>query len=247
MNRGNDNANSQPRVLTRVESHDKILKLLDNKRRGKILDVPCGEGALASKIKLLGFDIHCCDIDTKLFRLDDIEIKEGNLNEVLPYSNELFDYIICVAGLHRIHRLGHAINEFYRLLVPGGELIVSFPNYANFEHRLKFLFTGSLSKSVNRMVFHQHFSEHPDAHFRHLLLYPQLYFALESVGFETLGVFGDKFKRKSLFLSPFIFFIMTLGFLAPNEIKTKYRLRETTSTTMLLGGNNLIVTAKRPF
>jgi len=246
MNQNSSDRQSQPQAITRQESHDRVLEFLQSKKRGKLLDVPCGQGALASRIKHLGFDVSCCDIDVKLFKLDHIEIKEGNLNESLPYPDSAFDYVVCVAGIHRVHRMNKAILEFYRLLVPGGELIISFPNYGNLNHRLRFLFSGSISRSVNRMAFHQHFSEHPDTHFRSLLLYPQIYYALDAVGFKITGITGDSFRPRSIFLLPLMFLIATVGFLSPKKKKEEYRLRETTSMAVLLGGNNLIVSARKP-
>jgi SAM-dependent methyltransferase len=232
-----------PEALTRIESHDKVIKLLSTKKRGRILDIPCGHGALAIRLRALGFEVSCADIDTKLFEVDALEVMECNLNDTLPYDGNSFDYIACVAGIHRVHRLSEAIEEFNRILVPGGELIISFPNYATLERRIKFLLTGSISKSVDRMAFHTHYSEHADSHFRHLLLFPQIFFALSKAGFQITGVAGDKFKWKALCYFPFIASLWIAVRLLPKKIKNKYVLHKTSSIDILLGGNNLIVTA----
>lgn len=237
----NSRLTSEP--LTRVESHDTVIEIFARKRRGTVLDIPCGQGALAIRLRALGFDVSCADIDPALFRAEGIEVAEANLNEPLPYPDASFDYIACIAGIHRVHRLHAALKEFNRILAPHGQLVISFPNYSNIGRRLKFLLTGSISKSVDRMAFHHQHVSNPDAHYRHLLLFPQIYFAMEAAGFRITDARGDKFKWKSLALFPVILTIKMLGALASRKTRNKYRLRETASSDILLGGNNLVLTA----
>ena len=165
--------------------------------------------------------MSCADIDPALFKAEGIQITKTNLNEPLPYPTASFDYIACIAGIHRVHRLHSALKEFNRILAPHGQLVISFPNYSNIGRRLKFLLTGSISKSVDRMAFHEQHASTPDAYYR---------------------VKGDKFKRKSLMLLPIILTIKVIASLMPRKTGDKYRLRETASNDVLLGGNNLILT-----
>jgi hypothetical protein len=96
------------------------------------------------------------------------------------------------------------------------------------------------------MAFHERHTEHADSRFRHLLLFPQVYFALEKAGFRVTDVDGDRFKRKALCYFPFIAALWIAVRLLPAKLNDKYLLRETSSTSILLGGNNLIVTAVKP-
>lgn len=238
-----ENSQLAPEALTWIESHDRVVELFAHKKRGTVLDIPCGHGALAVRLKSLGFDVSCADIDPALFKAEGIQITKTNLNEPLPYPTASFDYIACIAGIHRVHRLHSALKEFNRILAPHGQLVISFPNYSNIGRRLKFLLTGSISKSVDRMAFHEQHASTPDAYYRHLLLFPQIYFAMEAAGFRITDVKGDKFKRKSLMLLPIILTIKVIASLMPRKTGDKYRLRETASSDVLLGGNNLILTA----
>ncbi len=234
-----------PKILTRKESHRKVIEIFQGKPRGKVLDIPCGQGALTSRLRDMGFDVSCCDIDAGLFRLDGIPFKQGNLNNQLPYDDASFDYIASIAGIHRVHRFPYALSEFHRILKPGGELILSFPNYSNMERRAKFLFTGTVSKIVNAMSIHEHYTDDPDALFRQLLLFPQVYFSLLKNNFTIISMAGDKLKYRSLVLLPLWFLIKILQLVASRETKDKLCLEWTSSFTMLFGGNNLIIMARK--
>ncbi|HDP24265.1 MAG TPA: class I SAM-dependent methyltransferase [Deltaproteobacteria bacterium] len=239
---------TRPEIMTRGESHRKVLHIFRKKPKGKLLDIPCGQGALAQELTGLGFDVSCCDIDSDLFLLDKSTFRQGNMNQKLPYENSSFDYIACIAGLHRIHRFEYAISEFHRLLVPGGELIVSFPNYSNMERRVKFLLTGSVSKVVNQMAIHKRYTDDPDALFRQILIFPQVYFALKRNDFDLLDFCGDKIKYRSLlFLWPMGVLMKLFYLVASRDKKDNQCLGWTSSFTMLFGGNNIILTARKSF
>lgn len=245
MNKIHGEASGSPVVMTRKESHDKVMHLFKSRNPGRVLDIPCGQGALALRLREAGFGVSCCDIDAGLFRFGDLPFMQGNLNQKLPYDDASFEYVASIAGIHRVHRFQFAISEFSRILVPGGELILSFPNYSNIERRLKFLFTGSVSKVVNVMGIHEHHTEDPDAHFRQLLLFPQVYFSLEKSGFIVTGLTGDKLKYKSLVLLPLWLVIKMLQGVSSKETRKKLCLKWMSSFEMLFGANNLIVSARK--
>ncbi len=68
----------------------------------------------------------------KAFRVD--------LNkEKLPFDNNYFDTVTCLAVLTQVFDLYSLIWEIYRILKPGGDLIVSVPNLASFSNRIRIL------------------------------------------------------------------------------------------------------------
>ena len=81
----------------------------------------------------------------KIFRLKDVEMRRGNLEERLDYADDSFDSIVCVEGLEHAENPQNAIREFARLLRKGGHLIVSVPNILNVEERMKWLLHGYTS------------------------------------------------------------------------------------------------------
>ena len=132
--------------LARNETHDKVVEMMEKEPRGKVLDVPTGTGVLAGRLKGMGFEISCCDINAAYFSIPDLSIDLGDLNHTLPYPDSAFDYVICLDGIEHTENPYNTIREFRRMLRKGGKLYLSIPNFLNIERRVRYLFTGGLSK-----------------------------------------------------------------------------------------------------
>jgi SAM-dependent methyltransferase len=230
--------------MTREESHFKIVEIFQNFRRGTVLDVPAGQGALAVDLNNMGFKVTCGDIDPSHFKAEGIENLYVDLNKALPFKNESFDYVACVAGLHRIWNLNMAISEFNRILKKDGCLVVSIPNYSNIDRRIKFLFRGSLSKSVNLQSFDQH-TDDRNAYFRSNLFYAQLKTILMKNKFNVLRLHKDKTKKSSVVFFPLIIFIKLCNFFASKKTTDEFFLSDMSSPAILMGGNNIIIVCQK--
>src|SRR5437868_14565052 len=136
---------SAPAPLAHEAIHNTVVAILKDLTRGALLDVPAGQGALAARLIDAGFDVRCCDLYPEIFRLEGVEIQQGNLDAKLPFGDQSFDYVTCLEGLEHIENPQQAIREFARVLRPGGQLIVSIPNILNIEERLKWLLYGYTS------------------------------------------------------------------------------------------------------
>jgi 2-polyprenyl-3-methyl-5-hydroxy-6-metoxy-1,4-benzoquinol methylase len=139
-------AERAPVPIARPEIHKTVAGILDPLSRGRLLDVPAGEGALSARLAEMGFEIHACDLYPEIFRVKNIEVKRGDLSGTLPYGDAEFQYITCLEGLEHIENPHQAIREFARLLSPGGHLIISVPNILNIEERVKWLLSGAKRK-----------------------------------------------------------------------------------------------------
>ena len=168
------NNDTMPKPITRMENHNYIMTIFEGFARGEVLDVPCGEGALALRLRDKGFSVRCCDIDPALMKAKGFESKQADLNrERIDYPDSSFDYVVCVNGLHRLYNIQTAIAEFARMLKPKGRLVISIPNYSSIVRRMRFLLTGSIAKNIAKQKFKQ-IVENPEAHFRNPLGLPQL-------------------------------------------------------------------------
>jgi SAM-dependent methyltransferase len=229
-----------PAALAHQAIHDTVVGILENQPRGALLDVPAGEGALAARLIDAGFDVRCCDLYPEIFRLDGVDIHQGNLDAELPFSDRSFDYITCLEGLEHIENPQQAMREFSRLLRPGGHLIVSVPNILNIEERLKWLVYGYTShfKPITREGRERLRAEHDNreeiaAHVNPIG-YSELRYILEKHGFEIASVW---------LYWPVVFLIRLIAWLTP-ALKQKERwTKELVSNEILLGGNTLIVHA----
>jgi SAM-dependent methyltransferase len=213
--------------------------------RGKVLDVPTGTGILADRLRKMGFEVSCCDINPSFFSVPDLKIEIGDLNQSLPYPDDAFDYLVCLEGIEHTENPSNAIREFQRVLKKGGKIFLSTPNFLNIERRLHFLFTGTFSKIPSPEVIKNVWKG--DLSMAHIspLGYPLLKFIMEWHGFRILRLEKDKAKHKMVWLLPFVWIIRLYDRAASQKKRELYRLYETTRDEIILGGNTLIIIGEK--
>ncbi len=231
--------------LARNETHDKVVGMMEKEPRGKVLDVPTGTGVLAGRLRGMGFQISCCDINSSYFSIPDLSIDIGDLNQILPYPDHSFDYIICLDGIEHTENPFNTIREFRRILKGGGKLFLSIPNFLNIERRVRYLFTGGLSKIPSHEVIQKVWNS--DLSMAHLspLGYPLLKFVMEHYGFRIIRLEKDRSKPKMILLWPLAWVIRLCGRMTSKKRREAYRLDETLSKEILMGGNTLIVVGEK--
>ncbi len=241
--------NGSPAPLAHMAIHDTVVGILSDKPRGALLDVPAGEGALAARLIDAGFDVRCCDLYPEIFRLDGVDIHQGNLDAELPFGDRSFDYVTCLEGLEHIENPQQAMREFARVLKPGGHLIVSVPNILNIEERLKWLLYGYTShfKPITRAGRERLQAEYGNreeiaAHVNPIG-YSELRYILEKHGFEIASAYRDKPKSNAWLYWPIVMGIKMLAKLTPQRKRDERWTEELASKEVLLGGNTLIVHA----
>jgi ubiquinone/menaquinone biosynthesis C-methylase UbiE len=226
-----------------------VESILGTQPRGKLLDVPAGEGALAARLLDLGLEVKCSDLHPENFRLPQVEIKRGDLSGVLPYPDNSFDYIACVEGLEHIENPHQALREFSRLLRNRGQLILSIPNMLNIEERFKWLLFGYTShfKPLSREYLDtlgDDFVGMEDVALHiNPIPYSELRYVLEKYGFQILGLHRDKPKKNSWAYLPIVALIRMLNRFQSKKISRERWSAELQSDEVLLGGNTLIIHA----
>jgi SAM-dependent methyltransferase len=231
--------------LARDEIHDKVIEIMDKEPRGKVLDVPTGTGILADRLRKMGFEVSCCDINSSYFSVPDLKMELGDLNQSLPYPDHTFDYLVCLDGIEHTESPSNAIREFQRVLRKGGKLFLSTPNYLNIERRLHFLLTGNFSKIPSHEVIRDVWSG--DLSMAHLspLGYPLLKFIMEYYGFRILRLERDREKLRMRWLFPMVWGIRLYAQFLSKKKWEHYRLNETLADKILMGGNTLILVAEK--
>jgi 2-polyprenyl-3-methyl-5-hydroxy-6-metoxy-1,4-benzoquinol methylase len=106
--------------------------------RDRVLDFGGGNGVLAPTLSRLYGEVVCVDLRTEMADelvrsdgLSNVSVRAGDL-AALGLPNDHFDTIIANAVLEHILELEVLVSEFHRLLVPGGELLVSAPSENHF-------------------------------------------------------------------------------------------------------------------
>lgn len=232
-----------PRPIAPQASHNAVIDRLDDEKRGRILDIPCGRGALSIRLIRMGFDVHCCDIDPALFELPEKEPAVANLNcDTLPYPDGYFDYIVSINGLHRIHNLGHAISEFARCLALDGKLFISLPNYCSIWRRLMFLVYGSLGRGIDEPTFTQ-VTNDSEAHFRFPLTVARVVNELDNAGLGQVTTFNSGVESWNWFGFPLAVAVSAVTRLWPAKLRRAYQLRLGNGRDVILGSHNIFLCA----
>jgi SAM-dependent methyltransferase len=231
--------------LARNETHDRVVEMMAMEPRGRVLDVPTGTGVLAGRLKGMGFEVSCCDVNPSYFSIPDLSIDIGDLNQTLPYPDDSFNYVICLDGIEHTENPSNTIREFRRILRGGGKLFLSIPNFLNIERRVRYLFTGGLSKIPSHETIQNVWNS--DLSMAHLspMGYPLLKFVLEHYGFCILRLEKDRSKPKMVLLWPLAWIIRLYGRVASKKRREAYRLDETLSDEILMGGNTLIIVGEK--
>jgi 2-polyprenyl-3-methyl-5-hydroxy-6-metoxy-1,4-benzoquinol methylase len=123
-------------------SHEKLLALLG--RPDRVLDVGCSTGYLAKRLQERGSTVVGVDLDERAVaearqfceavHVGDVETME------LPFEPASFDAIVCGDFIEHLRDPGAFLARIRPLLRPGGRLVLSTPNIANWAMRLGLLF-----------------------------------------------------------------------------------------------------------
>ena len=227
------------------------MKMIQNAGAKNILDCPAGEGPFSKILLSHGFDVVAADVCPEQFRLDEIDCDFVDLNEKLPYDDHSFDAIACLNGLQRVWARGRAVNEFARVLKPGGTIVISFPNNSDIRRRLMFLLTGSVTWNV---IGPPHVclpnATNPASCFRYPMTLTNVLSALSSVGLNCDEIRSTHYTKGAILLSPLALGSFLFSLLSPKQYQSIYdkelfKIKENSSLDALLG-EFLIVRATKP-
>lgn len=223
-----------------------VLEYLKTLPRGRLLDMPAGQGYLAEKSLQMGFCVECCDIDPGHFQLQGIECKRVNLNrDTLPYASGSFDVVVSVGGLHRLFNPRNAISEAWRVLVPGGLFLVGLKNYSTLRRRLLFLVSGFHGRNIVTQSCVQTI-EDPEARFRFPLTAPHLSYLLQKAGFSLRKIKADGISFETFALFPLVLLIKALGTMRKNYYSRKMGMEYSDPLSILMAKNYMLMVSQKP-
>lgn len=108
-----------------------VLAALGDVKGLRLLDAGCGPGLyadllLAAGAELTGFDASQVMVDLARQRVAGrARIDRAGLDQTLPYPDAAFDVVVCALAIHYVRDRRAAFLELYRVLQPGGALVVS--------------------------------------------------------------------------------------------------------------------------
>lgn len=101
-------------------------------RRLRILDAGCGSGRnmvdLARRGRVTGLELAAASLE-QARRRDVGPVLPGSLDEPLPFGDGAFELAVALDVLEHVEDDREALRELARVLVPGGRLLVTVPQY----------------------------------------------------------------------------------------------------------------------
>lgn len=237
-----------PVARSRGGIHERVLQFV--KTFGPItglraLDAPLGPGSLALRLHQAGYAVSGVDIDLEQSKQlpSAIQRQRCNLNGTLPFPDATFDLVTSIEGIEHVENHFQMVREFGRVTRSGGHLIISTPNVCNLEERLNFLLRGSFYRFIPRAEVEQHGSGFDH---QNLITYVELRQVLDWAGFEVSCVEKDAPKwKQNVFLFPVWLMLKLYATVQSEKRKQKYLLDETGLGNVLLGGNTIILLARK--
>lgn len=187
---------------------EKIVRIFGATKRGKVLDLGCGDGDYAKNLKDLGFDVIAGDIDVERFKhKGKIEFKHCDITKEMPFPDNCFDYVLLMEVIEHLRNPYVVLPEISRI-IKNGALVMSTPNILNLKSRLRYLFEGAYEyfreppldqvKNPKEVVFNLHLVPYR---------YHELEYLLSVTGFKITDIFTSVSEGFGLwFLLPIVRF-----------------------------------------
>lgn len=175
---------------------EKVVDIFGDLKKGKALDLGCGDGDYAKRLKDLGFDVIAGDIDSARFKYKkEIEFKHCDITKEMPFPDKAFDYVLLMEVVEHLRNPYIVLPEINRIIKDGGYLIASTPNILNLNSRFRFLFEGAYEyfreppldqvKNPKEVIFNLHLFPYR---------YHELEYLLSACGFKISGIFTSVYE-----------------------------------------------------
>jgi len=121
--------------FTRLEQ---MLKVLALPHTGSLLDAGGGTGRVAEVLRPYIGQVVVADVSLGMLT----QAKRKTLSvastgtERLPFPKDTFDRVLMVDALHHVASQAETIRELYRVLKPGGRLVIEEPDFRTFAVKL---------------------------------------------------------------------------------------------------------------
>jgi len=108
----------------------------------RVLDIGCSQGNISSiigrrGIQVVGMDLNICGLIDAL--QNNILAVKANASALFPFKDNSFDCIFAGEIVEHIMDTDFFLDETRRMLVKNGTLVITTPNLANLENRLRLL------------------------------------------------------------------------------------------------------------
>jgi 2-polyprenyl-3-methyl-5-hydroxy-6-metoxy-1,4-benzoquinol methylase len=122
---------------------------------GRAIDLGAGSGALAVRLRDLGYEVIAVDMNSERYKAD-IPFIPLNLNnpDFSPLGNGVFDFVTAVEVIEHLESPIAFLRHIRSLCKPGGMALITTPNMDNAPSRFRFLLTGKLHMMDEKVPNH---------------------------------------------------------------------------------------------
>jgi 2-polyprenyl-3-methyl-5-hydroxy-6-metoxy-1,4-benzoquinol methylase len=185
---------------TSKNTHNVVAGLLfDDERNKRVLDIPSGAGAFTKRLLDKGIEVHSADIEN-IMQVENTNFREADMNKRLPYEDGFFDAVVCIDGIEHLEQPFDFIRQSFRVLKPGGSIIISTPNINALRSRWRWFWTGHHNKG--KLPLNEY--KPSPLHHINLMSYQRLRYILHSNGLHISKVTTNRIKLISWWYSVFV-------------------------------------------
>jgi 2-polyprenyl-3-methyl-5-hydroxy-6-metoxy-1,4-benzoquinol methylase len=237
-------------VYACIKTHERAAELFASwSKPGPVLDVAAGSGAFARRLLDLGYTVEACDLYPEQFQVPEVPVRFADLSQRLPYESAAFEYVSCLEGVEHLEDQFAFVRECWRVLRPGGRLLLSTPNILGLASRWRYFWTGFFPLATKPM---NEFLRRPVHDHIHLISYYELRYILRTTGFTIDAVTTDRIRKYGLlhgWALPLVRFSTRRALSRETDPGQREANREIASHLLsreLLFGRTLMVVAGKP-
>jgi 2-polyprenyl-3-methyl-5-hydroxy-6-metoxy-1,4-benzoquinol methylase len=112
--------------------------------RGRALDVAAGSGIVAGELSRQGWELSALDLSPELVaQIHERGISDAHVHDLsggpLPFPDGAFNAVFAGEIIEHLVDTRGFLLELFRVLAPGGLVVITTPNLASFENRVRLL------------------------------------------------------------------------------------------------------------
>lgn len=101
-----------------------------------VLDIPAGDGRASYEFRKKGATIRALDLFPEFMKVPGVAAEFGDMGDPLPLPDDSVDYVVCQEGIEHVPDQLGLLNEFNRVLKPGGRLLLTTPSMSHARARV---------------------------------------------------------------------------------------------------------------